>query len=226
MFNEGEAVRVKSARKIAKVTFAVCPPAVPVTVMFRGLAVAAFIPLTVMVLLSPAAIVGGSNAQDAPEVHAKAIESTNELGAEALMVKVVVAVPIWTTVDRLLAEREKTGSPVPESKMRCGLPTASSVIDNVPERLPVLVGVKVMLKEQLSPTFSEEGKVPQVLTCEKSPLMLMSLSVREVFPVFVRITVCGWLVTSTVWEGKSNRVGVTVTAPTEEVIPTPVTLIW
>lgn len=68
-------------------------------------------------------------------------------------------------------------------------------MDNEPVRLPVPAGVKAMLIEQLSPTLSEDGKIPQVLTCEKSPLMAMSVSVREVLPVFVRSTVCDGLVT-------------------------------
>lgn len=118
VFREGDAEIVKSARKTAKVTFADCVPAVPVTVILKGLAVVALIPLTVIVLLSPAVMVGGSNEQAAPVVQPRDMLSTNELGAEALMVKVVVLVPIWTTVERLLAESEKTGSPVPESDTR------------------------------------------------------------------------------------------------------------
>ncbi len=161
----GEAVRPKSAKKTARVTLAVCPAAVPVTVMFAGLVVVvlpADKPLTVSVVLSPAVIEGGSKEQVPPE-QASVIVSVNELGAAALIEKVAVFVPICTTVDRLLAESEKTGSPVPVNVTLWGLPAALSVKDKKPVRLPVPVGVKETLTVQLSPTFREVGSVPHVL---------------------------------------------------------------
>ena len=114
--NAGEAVSVKSEKKTDSVTLAVCAVVVPLTVTLSGgvgPVADAFIPLIVMVLLSPTVIVGGSKEHVAPDVHDNVMLSANELGPEALTVKVVVFVPICTTLDRLLAEREKTAAPVP-----------------------------------------------------------------------------------------------------------------
>ena len=51
-------------------------------------------------------------------------------------------------------------TPVPERLTNCGLPVASSVTVMVPGWLPVAVGVKVTLMEQLAPAATE---APQVL---------------------------------------------------------------
>lgn len=56
-------------------------------------------------------------------------------------------------------EREKS-VPVPESATECGLPEASSVMVRVPDRLPVAVGAKEMLKVQLA---TGTTVLPQVL---------------------------------------------------------------
>src|SRR2546422_11720428 len=99
----------------------------------------------------------------------------NELGAEALTVKVVESVPITTIADLALAEREKSGFPVPVRETLCGLLAASSVTLRAPVRLPLAVGVKVTLAVQLSPLLRTMGSVPKVLVSAKSPVALMSV---------------------------------------------------
>ena len=89
--------------------------------------------------------------------------SMKELGAEAETVKVVEVVPITTTVDLGLVEREKSGFPVPVSDAVWGLFAASSVMARAPWRTPVPIGVNVMLKVQLAPTLRTLGSCPQVL---------------------------------------------------------------
>ena len=49
--------------------------------------------------------------------------------------------------------------PVPERVTVCGLPVASSVTVIAPGWLPVAVGVKVTLMEQLAPAATEAGQV-------------------------------------------------------------------
>ncbi len=161
----GVAEKEKSAKKIVKARVAVCPPLVPVTEKFKGLALVAESPVTVTVLLCPAVIDDGLKEQLA-WTQESVMLLMKELGAVADTVKVADVVPMTITVDRVLAEREKTGFPVPSSLTVCGLPAASSLRVNVPVRLPVPVGVKVMLTVQLFPTLRNVGKVPQVLVWE------------------------------------------------------------
>ena len=110
------------------------------------------------------------------------------------MVNVVDVVPITTTEDRVLADREKAVFPVPLSVTVCGLPAALSVIVSVPVRAPLPTGLKAMLKLQLPPTFRMLGKLPQVFVWTKSPVMLMAVMVTELVPLLVRDTVWGGLV--------------------------------
>jgi hypothetical protein len=109
--------------------------------MFKGLGVVAERPLTVNVLLWPAVIEVGSKAQVAPEEQERVIVSTNELDAEAKIVKVTEVVPITTFVDRALVDSEKTALPIPERDTVCTPPAASSVMVRLPLRAPLDVGV-------------------------------------------------------------------------------------
>ena len=73
----------------------------------------------------------------------------------------------------------------------CGLPGALSVMLTVPVRVPVCVGVKVTLMMQLAPLASE---LPQVLVWAKSPLATMLVTLKDVVPAFVNVTLCAALV--------------------------------
>jgi hypothetical protein len=140
----------KSAKKIVRATEAVWLPEVPLTVKFKGLAVVAERALTVSVLLCPATIEAGLNAQVAPDPQARLMLPVNVLGAEAAMLNAVEleVVPMSSTVDRVLADRAKTAMPIPES-VSPGLFIASDVIDTLPVRLPVAVGVNVTVMVQV-----------------------------------------------------------------------------
>jgi len=106
-----------------------------------GLELDEVIPLTVRVLLWPAVMDEGLKEQLAPPADEQVSEMLlkKELGADALTVKVVESVPITTIADRALAEREKSGFPVPVSETLCGLLAASSVTLRLPVRLPLAV---------------------------------------------------------------------------------------
>jgi hypothetical protein len=80
--NVGEAESSKSLKNIVSATVAVWPPLVPRTVKFRGLGLVAERSLTVKVLLSPALIVAGSNAQ-VPLEQESTILSVKELAPDA-----------------------------------------------------------------------------------------------------------------------------------------------
>lgn len=183
---DGVAKTVKSLKKMAMDTVAVCPPLVPETEKLRGLAVVAVSPETVTVLLSPTVMEDGLKEQVAPLVHDRVMEPANELGDEALITKVVEVVPIWRAADRLLAESEKTAFPVPIRATLCWVAEALLLTKSVPVRLPLAAGVKVTLTSQPSPTFSTLGNEPQVLVSAKSAVTLMEERVIELLPVFDR----------------------------------------
>ena len=148
------------------------------------------IPLTVKVLLWPAVMDEGLKEQLTPpeDEQVSAMLPKKELGADALTVKVVESVPITTMADLALAEREKSGFPVPVRETLCGLLAASSVTLRAPVRLPLAVGVKVTLAVQLSPTLRTVGSAPQVLVSEKSPVALMAVRVTATCPLLVSRT--------------------------------------
>jgi hypothetical protein len=58
-------------------------------------------------------MVAGLKVQVAPEVHDSVMFPANEFAEAALTTKVVDVVPIFRAVDRLLADRENSGLPVP-----------------------------------------------------------------------------------------------------------------
>jgi hypothetical protein len=99
---------------------------------------------------------------------------------------------------RLEGDSEAPGAvdtPVPDKLTACGLPVASSVIENVPVLEPEVVGVKVTENEQLPPARTVP---PQVLVFAKSPVMPVEAIVSVAVPVFVRVTVCAAEVIPTV----------------------------
>jgi hypothetical protein len=169
--------------------------------MLSGLLLVAERPLTVKALVSPGLIVVGSKVQVAPEEQESEILSAKELAAEAETVYVgfvADAFPIWITVDRLLMASAKTAFPIPASDTVLLPPAALLAMVSVPVRLPVFVGVNMMLTEQLSPAFSVLGKSPQVSVSSKSPEMVMSERVIEALLVFMMYTTWAGLVSPTV----------------------------
>jgi len=67
----------------------------------------------------------------------------------------------WLPKAKLVGDKLTAGvAPVPERLTACGLPLALSVTVMVPGWLPMAVGVKVTLMEQLAPAATE---APQVL---------------------------------------------------------------
>lgn len=82
-------------------------------------------------------------------------------------------------------------TPVPDSVTCWGLPAAPSVIESVPFRLPVAVGVNVTLMVQLAPA---DNALPQLLVCAKSPLTLTLVRARNVLPGFVSAMLSAGLV--------------------------------
>jgi hypothetical protein len=104
----------------------------------------------------------------------------------------------WLENVRLVAAKLTAGAatPVPLRLMLCGLPDALSVIVIVPVRVPLAVGVNVMLMLQLPPAGSE---LPHVFASAKSPVaaMLVIFSVAE--PVLVSVTDWAALVVPTCW---------------------------
>ena len=85
----------------------------------------------------------------------------------------------------------------------CGLPGALSRKVKVPDRVPVAVGVNVTATVHVSPDASA---LPQVVTCEKSPLtdtVMLSGSA----PVFDIRTNCAGAVVDTVCDPNVNDPG-------------------
>ncbi len=69
----------------------------------------------------------------------------------------------WLLKLRLVGERVTAGAiPVPLRLTLCGLPAALSVIETVPVRVPVAVGVNVTLIVQLAAAATD---APQVFVC-------------------------------------------------------------
>ena len=191
----------------------------------KGLVVVAERPVTVTVLLWPAIIDVGLKVQVAPEAQERVmLLLAKELGADALIVKVAVVVPITMFVALALAESVKTGFPIPVRETLC--PPVLAVILTEPVRLPDVVGVKKTVIVQLAPTSRTLGIEPQLLVCEKSPLTLMgAVRVTAARLVLESRTTCGGLVTPTACGEKDTLLGVSVRAPTDEATPVPVTTI-
>ena len=84
--------------------------------------------------------------------------------------------------------------PVPERVTVCGLPVASSVTVIAPGWLPMAVGVKVTLMEQLAPAATE---APQVLVWAYGALAVMLVMFSAAVPELVSVTDCAALVVFT-----------------------------
>ena len=100
-------------------------------------------------------------------------------------------------------------APVPVSDTFCGLLEAESVSVSVPVRVPPAVGVKVTLTVQLAPAARLP---PQLLVCEKSPLVVMELNVTAPAVSLVAVTVWAALLAPTFCEANVRLVGVTESA--------------
>ena len=95
----------------------------------------------------------------------------------------------WLAKVRLEGATVTVGTiPVPVKLTVCGLPLALSVIDRVPPRAPLVVGVKVTLTVQFAPTARLELLAGQVLVWEKSPLAPMLLMMTGTVPVLLTVT--------------------------------------
>src|ERR1700722_14420079 len=116
----------------------------------------------------------------------------------------------------LLAERLMLAEfdPVPVRDTICGLLAALSEMFRLAVRVPVALGVKVMLMVQESPAGTLD---PQSFDCPKSerfvPLPKMLLMVSAVLRVLVSVTFCVALVVPTACEPNVRLVGDTVTVP-------------
>src|SRR5205823_8957285 len=91
------------------------------------------------------------------------------------------------TVERLHALAEAL---VPVSETTCGLLGSESVKVNVPLRVPAAVGVNVTFTVQLAPAAI---LAPQLLFCEKSPLVAMEVMFTRLAVPFTTFTTCGVL---------------------------------
>ena len=146
--------------------------------------------------VEPKAIFAGLNEQ-VPDPQARAMVSVKVPGGNKDvmdMVKVVVVVPMGRDCVREGEVRLKSGFPVPVKVIADAPPTALSVMLRLPLRIPVLVGVKVIVKAQLAFTASVNGVEGQVLVCAKSPWVVMLVTVKGVWPLLVMRTVCDGLV--------------------------------
>jgi len=179
---------------------AVWPPPVPVTVMFNGFAVVDVRPVTDMVLDCPIGTELGLKEQVALLLQDRATEPRNVLGPATETVNVVLAVPIRTTLDRVLAERLNSAVPVPDN-VSDGVFTASEVIVILPDNVPVAVGAKLIVIVQACPTLREAGTVgklfPHVFVSVKLPLGAIFVMVTAWLPLLVRNTVWDGLVEPT-----------------------------
>src|SRR4029077_2949746 len=117
----------------------------------------------------------------------------------------LVTFRFWLPKFRLAGERLTLDViPVPESATVCGLPVALSVTVIVPGWLPVAVGVKVTLMEQLAPAATE---APQVLVWPYCVLAAMLVMFRAAVPELVSVTDCAALAVFRFWLPKLRVVG-------------------
>ena len=99
-----------------------------------------------------------------------------------VLLSVVVSVlelALFTLPKPRLVGLNSTTVPVPVRLTVCGLPAALSVIDNVPVRVPLCVGLKVTLMVQLASAARLE---PQVFVRLKSPLAAILVILSAILP--------------------------------------------
>ena len=108
-----------------------------------------------------------------------------ELVLVTVTVCAVLLVPTGTLPKLREVGETLTMVPLPDSATVCGLVLALSLTLSVPLRVPIAVGVKVTLMVHLAPPAR---LLPQLLVCEKSPLVVMLVMLSETVPVLVRVT--------------------------------------
>jgi hypothetical protein len=113
--------------------------------------------------------------------------------------------------------------PDPDNETICGLPLPESANDSVAVRVPLAVGLKTTLAEQLA---EAARLVPQVLLLiAKSPALVppsvMPLIVMDEVIPLLRVADCAELVEPTAVPGKPIALGDTVTLPPEVLPPVP-----
>ena len=93
--------------------------------------------------------------------------------------------------------------PAPLNLTACGLPDALSVTKSMPVRLPVVLGVKVMLISQLV----AGARLPTQLSLSaKWAVVSISVTFRVAPPELVSVTVMAPLVVPTFWPGNIRLV--------------------
>jgi hypothetical protein len=157
-----------------------------------------------------------------PEAHFRAMVSVKLLTTEEReIVKVVVVVPMVRDCVSVEELRLKLAFPVPVKPTVDEPLDTLSVTTRLPLRTPVLVGVKVIWKAQVAFTAIVKGVAGHVVVSAKSPVVVMLVTVKGVWPLLVMYTVCAGLVTFIVSAGKTKEVGVNCTDPIP-VTPVPV----
>jgi hypothetical protein len=125
-----------------------------------------------------------------------------------------------------VGERLAAGTaPVPVRLTVWGLPAELSATLSNAERLPLAVGVKVMLNVQLDPAGSE---VPQLLVWAKSlglvPVIVTPEMLRAPVPALFNVAVPATLVVPTGWLPRKRLAGARPAAGTVPATPTPLRL--
>ena len=188
----------------------------PLTVKMKGLALAAESPERVNVLLLGmvaefnAIFAGLKEHEPALQERRTVSVKSKLLGAERDTLKVVVVVPMGTDSDVVEEFRKKLASAVPD-KGRLEEPLVElSVTIRLPFRVPLLgtlVGVNVMKNWQLPPTAMVKGYEGHELVSAKFVEVVMLVTVKEVWPLFVMVTVCVALVVASVVVGNTRLLG-------------------
>jgi len=189
---EGVAASEKSAKKIVSATDALWLLAVPVTVKLKGFAEVEDNPVTVTWLDPPAEIEDALKVHTTDVLHFRMMDPVlSVLGPDAVIVNCAVLDPMGTMVERVLAESEKSGLPVPDRSSAVLAFAAFEATFTLAEVTPEPVGVKFAETVQLCPTFKVAGTVgkliPQLFVWEKSvdtTEMLVIVTAR--FPLFIR----------------------------------------
>jgi len=105
--------------------------------------------------------------------------------------------PKFTEVgDTLAAGALVVLPPVPVSDTTCGLPLALSLTMSEPVRVPVAVGLNLMLIVQLPLTARELPQVPRPPQV-KSPAMVSVPKLMVELPVLAKVTNCAELIVPT-----------------------------
>lgn len=98
----------------------------------------------------------------------------------------------WLAKVSLVGVRLTAGAttPLPPSRIVCGLLGALLVIVSVPLRVPPVVGVNVTLRIQEEPAATQ---LPQLFVSAKSPFAEIEEMERIAFPVLESVTDCATL---------------------------------